>query len=245
MCFNTPPMRNPRSPGGQATRASRAITLGYDLIFYLSVMFLLREVHLPSVGFLGNGLLWSLTTLLIATWRMRVRGVTWAELGLRKPKGTMAAALATLAILGLAIGSILLFQVLQDQVWPKLAPDTSNGNAANKLGELEGNWLLFLAIMPMVLLESFLEEVLDRGFLMNWIERLLSSTRLATAAAVVLQAMIFGFRHSYDLSERSITVGLIGLAMGMGYVAFERNLWPLIIAHCVLNTVSMVDRVTG
>ena len=54
--------------------------------------------------------------------------------------------------------------------------------------------------------------------------------------------MIFGFRHSYDLSERSITVGLIGLAMGIGYVAFGRNLWPLILAHCSLNTISMIDR---
>jgi len=84
---------------------------------------------------------------------------------------------------------------------------------------------------------------LDRGFLMNWIERMLSSTVFATVVAVVLQAMIFGFRHSQDLSERSITVGLIGLAMGIGYVAFGRNLWPLIFAHCALNTMSMMDRV--
>ena len=54
--------------------------------------------------------------------------------------------------------------------------------------------------------------------------------------------MIFGFRHSYDLSERSITVGLIGLAMGIGYVAVGRNLWPLILAHGSLNTISMIDR---
>jgi len=78
---------------------------------------------------------------------------------------------------------------------------------------------------------------------MNWLEKLFTSTRLATILAVVLQAMIFGFRHSYDLSERSITDGLIGLAMGIGYVAFGRNLWPLILAHCLLNTILMIDRV--
>ena len=70
-----------------------------------------------------------------------------------------------------------------------------------------------------------------------------SSTLLATVLAVILQAAIFGFRHSNDLSERSITVGLIGLAMGVGYVVFGRNLWPLILAHCALNTSSMLDRV--
>lgn len=97
--------------------------------------------------------------------------------------------------------------------------------------------------MPMVLAESFLEELLDRGFLMNWLEKLFSKTSFATFIAVLLQAAIFGFRHSYDLSSRSITVGLIGLVMGIAYVKFGRNLWTLIIAHCLLNTMSMIDRV--
>ena len=57
-----------------------------DLALYLSVMFLIREVYFPSFGFLANGLFWSLTTLGVATWRMRARGVTWVELGLCKPK---------------------------------------------------------------------------------------------------------------------------------------------------------------
>ena len=150
---------------------------------------------------------------------------------------------ATLSIFGLAIGSIIVFQVLKDQFQPGLAADTSNEIAVNKFGDLKDNWASFFAIIPLIWLESLLEEVLDRGFLMNWIERMFSSTVFATVLAVVLQAMIFGFRHSHDLSERSITVGLIGLAMGIGYVAFGRNLWPLIIAHCALNTMSMIDRV--
>ena len=76
---------------------------------------------------------------------------------------------------------------------------------------------------------------------MNWFEKLFSKTSIATILAVLLQASIFGFRHSYDLSERSITVGLIGLVMGIAYVKFGRNLWPLIIAHCFLNTMSFID----
>ena len=78
---------------------------------------------------------------------------------------------------------------------------------------------------------------------MNWFERLFSKTSLNTILAVIFQAAIFGFRYSYDLSERSITVGLIGLIIGIAYLAFGRNLWPLIIAHCILNTMSMQERV--
>ena len=61
--------------------------------------------------------------------------------------------------------------------------------------------------------------------------------------AVIIQAARIGFRHSCDLSEKSITVGLIGLIMGIAYMAFGRNLWQLIISHCIMNTMSMVDRV--
>lgn len=215
-----------------------------DLVIYLSVMFLVREVYFSEIGFIANGLMWSLTTLAFATWRMRVRGVSWKDLGLRRPKDGKVALIATVAILGMAIASIVLFQVAKDQLGLEVAPDLSNESAVAKFGDLQGNWILFLTIIPFVWLQSLLEEILDRGFLISWIERMLSSSRFATVIAVIAQAVLFGFRHSHDLSERSITVGLIGLAMGLGYVAFGRNLWPLIVAHCVLNTLSMLDRVT-
>jgi hypothetical protein len=214
-----------------------------DLIIYISIMFLIREVYIPKFGFLANGLFWSLTTLVVATWRMRVRNVTWKELGLRKPKSILKTLGISILILVVVVISMLVFEIIKDNLPISIAPDTSSEDATSKFGNLKGNWLLFLSIIPMVLLESMLEELLDRGFLMNWIERLFSSTTFATIIAVVLQAAIFGFRHSYDFSARSLTAGIIGLIMGIAYVKFGRNLWPLIIAHCILNTISMIDRV--
>ena len=215
----------------------------FDLIIYISVMFLIREIYIPNVGFIVNGLFWSFSTLLIATWRMKVRNISWKDLGLRKPVSIKKTLFITIGILIAIPLSIMLFQLIKDFLPFSLAPDNSSENAVSKFGNLKGNWLLFLSIMPMILIESMLEEVLDRGFLINWFERLFSSITFATIIAVVLQATIFGFRHSYDFSERSITVGIIGLIMGIAYVKFGRNLWPLIIAHCILNTMSMIDRV--
>ena len=225
---------------------SRMVSSGaffIDLAIYLPVIFLIREVYFQSLGFLANGLFWSFTGLAVAVWRMRARGVTWADIGLCKPAHLKKLVTATAFTLGMAIGSIVIFEILKDQFAWNLSPDTSNEGAVSKFGNLENNWILFFSIIPVIWLESFLEEILDRGFMMNWIERMFSSTLLATVLAVILQAVIFGFRHSNDFSERSITVGLIGLAMGLGYVLFGRNLWPLILAHCVLNTVSMLGRV--
>ena len=215
----------------------------FDLIIYISVMFLIREMYFPSVGFIINGLFWSLTTLIIATWRMKVRNVSWKDLGLRKPESFKKTLFVTIGILIAIVLSIMAFEMIKDYLPFSLEQKNYSENSASKFGNLKGNWLLFFTIMPAVLLESMLEELLDRGFLINWFEKLFSQTTVATILAVILQALIFGFRHSYDLSDRSIRVGLIGLIMGIAYVKFGRNLWPLIIAHCLLNTMSMVDRV--
>ena len=230
-------------PESAATHKTGSGAFFVDLALYLAVMFAIREVYFESVGFIANGLFLSLTTLVVASWRMKARGVSWAELGLRRPESLKKTAVATAVILGMAIGSIVIFEILKDALSLGLSPDTSDQSATSKFGDLKDNWGLFFSIIPLIWLESLLEELLDRGFLMNWIERMFSSTLFATILAVILQAAIFGFRHSNDLSERSITVGLIGLAMGIGYVVFGRNLWPLILAHCALNTVSMLDRV--
>lgn len=101
---------------------------------------------------------------------------------------------------------------------------------------------MFLLIIPIVLVESFLEELLDRAFLITWFEKLCPKTRITTIIAVVMQALLFGFKHSNDISERPITVAVIGLIMGITYVKFSRNLWTIIIAHCILNTMSMIER---
>lgn len=215
----------------------------FDLIIYITVMFLIREVYFQEVHFLVNGLFWSFTTLIIATWRMRARNISWKDLGLRKPENIKKTLLISIGILIATVLSIMFFHMIKGFLPFLTVQEVSEGGSSSKFGDLKGNWLLFFTIMPMVLIESMLEELLDRGFLINWFEKLFSKTSVATILAVLLQAVIFGFRHSNDLSERSITVGLIGLVMGIAYVKFGRNLWPLIIAHCLLNTMSMIDRV--
>ncbi|WP_456438218.1 CPBP family intramembrane glutamic endopeptidase [Psychroserpens sp.] len=215
----------------------------FDLIIYISVMFLIRKIYFPNIGFIINGLFWSFSTLIIATWRMKARNVTWKDLGLRKPESFKKTLFVIIGILIAIVLSIMAFEMIKDYLPFSLEQKNYSENSASKFGNLKGNWLLFFTIMPAVLLESMLEELLDKGFLINWFEKLFSKTTIATILAVILQALIFGFRHSYDLSDRSIRVGLIGLIMGIVYVKFGRNLWPLIIAHCILNTMSMVDRV--
>ena len=214
-----------------------------DLIIYISIMFLVREITLPGAGFMANGLLYSFIALIVAGWRMHIRGITWKDLGLKKSDNLLTTLGISVLILATVMISIITFEIIKDHLPFSLAPDTSSESAVSKFGDLKGNWMHFFVILPLIWIESMLEELLDRGFLMNWIEKLFSKTSFTAVIAVILQAVIFGFRHSHDFSERSITVGIIGLVMGIAYMVSGRNLWPLIIAHIVLNTLSMLERV--
>ncbi|MEH6535554.1 MAG: CPBP family intramembrane glutamic endopeptidase [Psychroserpens sp.] len=214
-----------------------------DLTIYIAVMFLVREVYIPNLFSLLNGLLWTLTTLAVATWRMKARGYTWKDLGLRKPKSFKKTLLISILVVIVIAIAIITFNILQETLGFLGESESTSKSSNSSFKYLKGNWLMFFSIMPIVLVESFLEELLDRAFLITWFEKLFSKTMIATILAVLMQALIFGFRHSNDISERSITVAIIGLIMGIAYVKFDRNLWPIIIAHCILNTMSMIDRV--
>jgi hypothetical protein len=71
----------------------------FDLVIYITVMFLTREVYFQEVHFLVNGLFWSFSTLIIATWRMRARNISWKDLGLRKPENIKKTLLISIGIL--------------------------------------------------------------------------------------------------------------------------------------------------
>jgi hypothetical protein len=115
----------------------------FDLIIYISVMFLIREIYFPSVGFIVNGLFWSLTTFAVAAWRMKVRNVTWKDLGLRKPESYKKSLFVTIGILIAIVLSIMAFEMIKDYLPFSLEQKNYSENSASKFGNLKGNWLLF------------------------------------------------------------------------------------------------------
>ncbi|MDN5204891.1 CPBP family intramembrane metalloprotease [Fulvivirgaceae bacterium BMA10] len=145
---------------------------------------------------------------------------------------------AVIVLVGTVI-SIMIFEIFLRDL---LFTNTESVSGTERFSELKGNIPYFFSIIFFVWIESFLEELQDRGFSLNRFDSLFSKIPLSTVLAVLSQAAIFGFRHSYDFSPRSITTGLVGLVFGTVYVLTGRNLWPLIIAHIILNTMSMIDR---
>ncbi|WP_108807518.1 CPBP family intramembrane glutamic endopeptidase [Aquimarina spinulae] len=212
----------------------------FDLIIYITIMFLIRETFIPNTHYLVTGFLYSGTTLLVATWQMRRREVTWKSLGLIRPKNITKTFLNAGIIFITIIVTLLIFNLIQDSflVVKESSEAVKGTNTGYSLSN--GDYGYFFSVILFVWLQSAFEELLERGFLITWIEGLFSNLKFRTAIAITIQACIWGFRHSYDISERSISVALIGIIMGIAYVKLNRNLWPVIIAHCAMNTMSMI-----
>ncbi len=220
-----------------------------DLILFLSVMFFVRTLHFSGIGFWGNVLVNTVATLSVATLLLHLRGQSWKTMGLTKPK-------SYLKVLGIAavtfiatLGSIMFFEMfLHDILFPVepsevvISSETPE-SSGDRFPNMKGRIAFFLGVIIIVWIESFLEELQDRGFSLNRFEALLSKIPFSIVFAVIIQAAIFGFRHSSSHGlAGSMVVGIIGLVFGIVYVVSGRNLWPLIIAHCFLNTISMMDK---
>lgn len=225
-----------------ATKLKEEAWLSYlfDLIIYITIMFLIRETYIPNSHYLVTGFLYSGTTLLVATWQMKRRGVTWKSIGLRKPKNISMTFLKAGGIFITIIGMLLLFNIIQDSF--SIVKESSEASKGTNTGYSlsNGDYAYFFSTILFVWLQSALEELLERAFLITWLEGLFHKIPFKTTLAIIIQACIWGFRHSYDISERSISVAFIGIIMGIAYVKFDRNLWPVIIAHCAMNTIAMI-----
>lgn len=210
----------------------------FDLVLYISIMFLIRETSIPNTHYLVTGFLYSITTLVVATWQMRKRGVTWKSIGLRKPNNIPKTFLKAGVIFISIIATLLIYNLIQN-VFSIPKDTTPKENVGLHSAVKNVSYINFFTVLFFVWIQSALEELLERAFLITWLERLFEKVPFRTTLAIIIQACIWGFRHSYDISERSITVALIGIIMGIAYVKLDRNLWPVIIAHCAMNTMSM------
>jgi len=70
-------------------------------------------------------------------------------------------------------------------------------------------------------------------------------TKIAWVIALVSSAVIFGLVHSQQGPGGMFKVGAIGLVFGLSYLAVGRNLWPLILAHGLLDSMDMVGHFFG
>jgi membrane protease YdiL (CAAX protease family) len=110
-----------------------------------------------------------------------------------------------------------------------------------RFAEVPGNFPLLLILLPLSwLFAAFGEEFFFRGFLMTAIAEALGASRTAWITALVLQAIAFGLVHAYQGPVQAISIGIGGAVYGAAFLLGGRNLWPLILAHGLNDTLGFI-----
>lgn len=171
--------------------------------------------------------------LAAAMFFMRRWGVHWSDYGLNFR-------LPAWRILLYSMGALIVLHIAAMVIVPWAVEFTDQPPDVSHLMGLPGNLAgLVLALILMWITAAFIEEMLCRGFLMNEAAGALGSGKLAWAVSVVLVGAVFGLAHAYQGISGMLTTGGIGIVLGVLYLLMSRNLWPLIIAHGLFNSIQL------
>lgn len=88
--------------------------------------------------------------------------------------------------------------------------------------------------------------MLFRGALFSRLESLCAGAPFAVVVAIVLQGILFGQQHYYYQGLAGwVANGAIAIVSGLLFLAFKRNLWPLIISHGLSNSIGLTALYLG
>ncbi len=201
----------------------------------VAASFVLTYFAARGFGVPGPGSWAVMCALAVSTWRLNSAGMSWRDVGLRAP-GSAWRVIAWVAALYVAAGlvKVLIIDPLAKVAgWPPLN--------LSRFAKLPGNFALLAGALLLVWIQAaFGEELVFRGFLLTRLELLFGDASAATLLAVLGQALLFGGAHWYLGARGITTAALIGLVLGATYLFDGRNLVPLIIAHGLIDSLSLI-----
>lgn len=182
-----------------------------------------------------------LALVALATMLLTASGETWCDVGLRTPLSLRRS--ATLLVVGyLAVAAA--FVIISQFLLPALGIAQETSKIFSELRGDFGEYLYWL--FPIAWgSAAFGEELVFRGYVQTRLERVLGSTRAAPLLAALGQAVIFGSLHAYLGLGGATLAATTGLVIGIVYFAGGRNLWPCIILHGLIDTVSLTAMYMG
>lgn len=208
----------------------------------VTAVFLIVRAWAKDLEIIGAGSIGVLSAVAAGTLIMKARGRSWSEMGL-KPPATMG---GWLLVVGYTVvimaGVLLLVTTVLIPVLTALIPnaDTDSGDHFTFL--LGRPYFFVTYILTVVWIgAAFGEEMFSRGILMNRLAEVFGNTPLAWGIALFGQAAFFGFAHAYQGLAGIFLTGGIGFILGAFYLLGQRNLWPLILAHGLIDTISLTQ----
>lgn len=190
-----------------------------------------------------------ITTLILLTIYMHKRGEKWASMGLRALPGTKAKLLLlpqALLIFVSVLGTIVLLTKGLESIGLTFMSETPEGEIS-RWGDIRGNLQQYLILIALSWISAgFGEEMFFRGFVITRLQTAFNGTRLASAFAVLLAALLFGYVHFYYQGLTGlVNATAIGLIFGTFFLVYKRNLWPLVLAHGFINSLGFTSDFMG
>ena len=201
------------------------VSLGI-LILVSAVIVVTSFRRLPGIGVIA-----ALVIIALTIW---LRGDGLIGLGFFPPENWGTTVLWSL-LLGIAIqlASTLILEPFSDRV-------TKSRTDHAAFEGLRGNLRNFLFVLLLVwILVAFLEEIIFRGYMMGEIVELIGRSQGALAVNVLVSSILFGLAHWYQGKSGALSTGIVGVLLGILFIASGFNLWLPILTHGFIDTVGL------
>lgn len=212
----------------------------FDVALVIATLVVVKQSLLPYTQ-LYAGPASTLSAMVLATLLLRLHGLSWSSLGFRRPDNLLVTGLLTGLTIALMIGAMAGGGWIADQFFEDIG-------TSGRFDHVEGNLLAYLGVMALIWTHAaFFEELLFRAFIIGRGSAIFGSGPFALGLAVFLAGLFFGYRHYYYQGlHGALAIAFVGWTLGALYVWFGRkNLWPLILAHGLIDTLGMTFRYLG
>jgi membrane protease YdiL (CAAX protease family) len=223
--------------------AEQQVVLSISLIILLALSFAFRyvghtyfadeflEIFSPGFALLLANALLSLGILVVCRKYLKW---TWDELGLARPNTWWKPLLGTVVLFLVVLGFAEIIHPYLSQFGAE--PDLSH------LDAIQGNLpLLIFALILVWITAALLQEIVYRAFLINALDILLGRNEFSPWLAVIISAVIFGLMHAWQGLGGILSTACLGLIFGLFYLINGRRLWPIIIIHGLLDTITFIS----
>ena len=195
-------------------------------------------IVLPDQPVLKHTYLLFVFVLIVMLW-LKLRGEIWSAFGLIAPKRW-----GRYLVFGLllAVGMVALDQAVRSVTTPIIVAWTgANPHLdAEAFAALKGNfWLTASVISTVWVYAAFGEEFLFRGYLLTRLAQIFGGGQAAWTLAVIGQAIAFALAHAYQGPVGMVPIGIGALVSGTVVSAWGRNLWPVMVAHGLIDTLGL------
>ena len=177
--------------------------------------------------------------IIVSTIFMKQKKLNWKEFGPKIPKGTKNWLINILIALGTVI---LVLSIMGLKPILESFGLTNPASVADRFAFFMGKPLVFIGYLITVVWfgAALGEELLFRGYLLNRLVDCTGNNKLGITIALIIHAVIFGMLHIYQGLAGVIATGCIALIFGSVYFIIKRKLFPIIIAHGIINSLSLI-----